>query len=192
MTTYLRAIASANSINISTEQSLKAIIVTQSFSNATAKDILLNLCKEHRLTIDVIGNILSVKRYKLPYIERQIPITYNKENDIFSADIQNDSLAKVFRKITEVTGRNLVFSVGIGNNRISSFIKDMPFDAAIDKIALANQLEVTKTKDNFYLFKVSTKENLSSRRSITMSESYSYKIIDPVNQILQVLSLIHI
>ena len=186
LTTYLRAIASSNSINISTEQSLKAIIVTQSFSNATAKDILLNLCKEHRLTIDVIGNILSVKRYKLPYVERQIPITYNKESDLFSADIQNDSLAKVFRKITEVTGKNLVFSVDIGNSRISSFIKDMPFDAAIDKIALATQLEVTKTKDNFYLFKVSAKENLSSRRSVNMSESYSYKIIDPVNQILQV------
>lgn len=186
LATYLRTIASANSINISVDPSLKNDLVTQSFSNAIAKNVLLNLCKEYSLTIDAIGNILSVKKYISPYITREIPVSYNKNKDLFTADIQNDSLAIAFRKITDVTGKNLVFSVGLSGARISSFIKDMPFDAAIDKIALANQLEVTKTKDNFYLFKKSTQQGIASRRSVTMSDSYSYKIKDTINQVLKV------
>ena len=57
-----------------------------------------------------------------------------------------------FKKITDITGKNLVFAPGIGNQKISSYIKDKSFESAIDKIAFANNLSVTKTKDDYYLF----------------------------------------
>ena len=92
-----------------------------------------------------------------------------------------------FRKITNVTGKNLVFSEeDLGDRKISAFIKEVPFDAAIDKIALINQLEVTKTKDNFYLFKASSKEVTRNPRRLNRSESYSFKIIDTLQQLLKV------
>ena len=74
----------------------------------------------------------------------------------------------------------------LGDRKISAFLKEVPFDAAIDKIALTNQLEVTKTKDNFYLFKASSERVTRNPRRLNRSESYSFKIIDTLQQLLQV------
>ncbi len=50
------------------------------------------------------------------------------------------------------TGKNLVFSSGLENKSITAYIQQTPFNAAMDKMAFANNLYVEKTKDNFYLF----------------------------------------
>lgn len=186
LSTFLRSIASSNNLNLSLEPSLNTIVVSQSFSNATVKNVLLNLCREYSLTIEPLGNILSVKRYKAPYVAKDIPVFYNKKRNLFTADIQNDSLSAAFRKIITVTGKNLVFSVGMGNKKISAFIKDMPFDAAIDKIALANQLQVTKTKDNFYVFENQVKGTNNYIGSGNRARNFYFQIKDSVKGILEV------
>ena len=185
LTTFLKAIASSNNLNISVDPTLKNIAVSQSFTKAKTKDVLLYLCKEYNLTIEVVGNILMVKKYKTPYIPKEIPVFYNSNNDLLTTDIRGDSLGVAFRKIMTVTGKNLLYSVGLSSKKISAYIKDMPFDAAIDKIALVNQLKVTKTKDNFYLFENSSQANAGrSRRRI--SASFNYKVKDTIQQLLEV------
>ena len=184
---FLKAIASSNDLNISVDPILTNINVSKNFLNVSVQDVLLILCKEHQLSIDFFGNILAIKKYNAPYIAKEIPVLYNSSKDLFTADFQNDSLVLAFRKITTVTGKNLVFSEeALRDRKISAFIKEVPFDAAIDKIALTNQLEVTKTKDNFYLFKASSEGVTRNPRRLNMSESYSFKIIDTVHQLLEV------
>jgi type IV pilus assembly protein PilQ len=184
---FLKAIASSNDLNISVDPILTNINVSKNFLNVSVQDVLLILCKEHQLSIDFFGNILAIKKYNAPYIAKEIPVLYNSSKDLFTADFQNDSLVLAFRKITTVTGKNLVFSEeALRDRKISAFIKEVPFDAAIDKIALTNQLEVTKTKDNFYLFKASSEGVTRNPRRLNMSESYSFKITDTVHQLLEV------
>jgi type IV pilus assembly protein PilQ len=182
---FIRVISVANGINVSLDPTLNSIKVSQSFKDATAKNILLNLCKEYSLTIEVFGNILAIKKYNAPYITREIVITYNESQDLFSGDFQRDSLSIATRKITEITGKNVMYTLGLEGRLISAYVKDMPFEAAIDKIALTNNLEITKTKDNFYLFEPKS-EGIARRRGLTRRGNFNYQIKDTIAKILEV------
>ncbi len=150
---FIRAMASEHKLNVSIANGLNQLRITQNFSDATVKNVLLYLCKEYQLDVEAIGSILSIKRYRKLYTPRQIVAFYDKEKDLFSINLRRDTLFRAFKEITDKTGKNLVFVPGLENQKISSYIKEMPFDSALDKIAIANQLSVTKTKDNYYLFK---------------------------------------
>ena len=183
---FIRAISVSNRINVSLDPSLNSIRVSQSFKDATAKNILLNLCKQYSLTIEVFGNILVIKKYDSPYVARKIPISYNSSKDLFSADFRSDSLTVVSREITKVTGKNVVYTLGLEGRLISAYIKDMPFDAAIDKIALTNNLHVSKTKDNFYLLEQVSQNGISRRRGISRRGNFNYTVKDTILRILEV------
>lgn len=190
---FIRAIAKEHKLNVSIAQNLNQIRITQNFSDATVKNVLLYLCKDYQLTIDVLGSILSIKKYVKPFEARDIKATYNKEKDLFSVDLQNDTLYVAFKKITNVTGKNLVFAPGIENQQISSYIQEKSFESAIDKIAFANNLSVTKTKDNYYLFESATAPN---QKGITdkrrqkppryRNSNFYFQVQDTIKQILDV------
>jgi type IV pilus assembly protein PilQ len=153
----------------------------------------LYLCREHQLTIETLGSILSIKRYLKSFSERDIGAFYDKENDLFSVDLQNDTLFVAFKKITNVTGKNLVFAPDLGNQKISSYIKDKPFESAIDKIAFANNLSVTKTKDNYYLFEsVSAPnqkgitDNQRQKPARYRNSNFYFKVQDTIKQLVDV------
>jgi type IV pilus assembly protein PilQ len=193
LSTFIRAVAKNHKVNVSLESSLQQIRVSHNFSNATVKNVLLYLCKEYSLTIDVLGTIISIKRYSAPYVPRDIGVFYNKEKDLFSVNLQNDSLFIAFKKITDVTGKNLVFAPGIENQKLSSYIKEKTFESAIDKIAFANNLSVTKTKDNYYLFESASASNqkgaTDSRRQKPAryrNSNFSFKVQDTLKQIIDV------
>lgn len=192
---FIRAIANEHKVNVSIDPSLQQIRVSQNFSDATVKNVFLYLCREHNLTIDVLGTILSIKKYKVPssYTPRDLGIVYDITKDLFSIDLQQDTLFVAFKKITNVTGKNLVFAPGIGNQKLSSYIKNKSFESAIDKIAFANNLSVTKTKDNYYLFESASSPN---QKGITDTKrqkparyrntNFYFKVKDSVKQLLDV------
>lgn len=192
LSTFVRAIAENNKVNVSVAPELNQIQVSHNFSNATVKNVLLYLCKEYDLTIDILGSILSMKKYKIPYESRDIGLVYNKEKDLFSVDLQNDTLHVAFKKITNATGKNLVFAPGIGNQSISFYAKEKPFESAIDKIAFANNLIVTKTKDNYYLFESATSNQngiADPRRQKPAryrNTNFYFKVQDTIKQLVDV------
>lgn len=152
---FLQAIAHANNVNLNVNPELEQFYITNNFSNATVEDVLLFVCKEYDLDIDFTGNIISIYRYKVevkPEIHREIPIQYDIKNKLLTIDLQKDTLHIAFKQIMDKTGKNLVFAPGLGNTTVSGYIKNMPFDGALDKIAFSNNLTVSKTRDNYYLF----------------------------------------
>ncbi len=194
---FLRTVANAHKINLNISSDLNSIIITNNFSNSTVSDVLLFVCKEFNLTIDFIGNILSIKKIDAPKItfqRRVIPMNFNPEDNLFSIDLQQDTLHIAFKGITDKTNKNLVFAPGIEHLKISAYIKDMPFDSALDKIAFSNNLMVTKTRDNYYLFEnnnssISTTSTQTSRKSSPQKRiqaNYYFKITDSVHKILDV------
>jgi len=198
LSSFLLAIAENHKLNISAAPNLSQINVINDFTNVTVSDLLVFLCKEYNLTIDFTGNILSIKSYEKP-IEKQptkeIDIKYDLPNDWLSLDLKEDKLYDVFKKIMDVSGKNLVFAPGLENQLLTVYIKSMPFDAALNKLAFANNLNVTKSRDNFYIFDqlegnyspenntVAVRQNKSQR---SRKSNFFFTVVDADKKILDV------
>lgn len=193
---FVRAMADMHNVNISIDNSLSKLVISNNFSNATVNDVLMYLCKDHHLTIHFTGNILSLKKYiqpKTPYTARVIPIQYDGKKELLTIDLKKDTLATVFKNLVDLTGKNMVYAPNLENQRLSGYFKNMKFDAAIDKLAYANNLEVTLTRDNVYLFEAG--ENLLNNRSNSNQKqrpvrkrksNFYYKVLDTLEHRIEV------
>ncbi|MDI1307435.1 MAG: type II and III secretion system protein [bacterium] len=155
LSSFLLAVSEVHKLNISVAPNLSQINIVNNFTDVTVGDLLLFLCKEYNLTIDFTGNILSVKSYEKPIkklVEKPIDVKYEIADNLLSLDLKEDKLYDVFKKIMNESGKNLVFAPGLENQLLTVYIKSMPFDAALNKLAYANNLSVTKSRDNFYIF----------------------------------------
>jgi type IV pilus assembly protein PilQ len=74
-----------------------------------------------------------------------------------SIEVNSAPIDQVGREITRQTGRNVVVTPGTNGITVRSFIKEMPFDNALEKMAFGNNFKVTKTEDGFYLFEPKVK-----------------------------------
>ncbi len=204
LSTILSTIANEKKINFITDPSLKQQRVSYNFANVSVKSLLLHICDKFNLEVNSTGNILTVKNYKekpTPIRQKEVFVEYNATNDLFSIDVKNDTLSKVFKKITQVTGKNMLFGVNMGNKKVTSFIKNMPFEGAVDKIAFTNNLEVTKTKDGYYLFQTLDGDIASNTTGANKgrgdrqqtqrprryrTSNFFFKVKDSINKILEV------
>jgi type IV pilus assembly protein PilQ len=159
LSNFLLAVSDIHKVNLNVAPELNQINIVNNFTNVTVTDLLVFLCKEYNLTIDFTGNILSVKKYVKPIEKtekRIIPITFNPSSEFISIDSKGDKLYDVFKTIMDETGKNLVFSPGLENRLLTAYIQQMPFEAAMDKLAFANNLFVEKSKDGFFIFEDNT------------------------------------
>ncbi|KAF2518525.1 type II and III secretion system protein [Flavobacterium salilacus subsp. salilacus] len=194
---FLLAVSEVHKVNISVDPALKQTTIVNNFSDVIVADLILFLCKEYKLTVEFTGNILAVKPYAPPVEapkEKVIDVDYNYNNELLSLNLKDDKLYDAFKKIMDESGRNLVFTPGMENQLLTVYIKNMPFDAALNKLAYANNLYVTKSKDNFYLFDrldapapdksssaVSQNKPQRQRRS-----NFFFNILDKDRQLLEV------
>jgi type IV pilus assembly protein PilQ len=191
---FLQSLALSHQLNMDIEPELSQISISNNFSNVSILDILVFLCKEHKLAIDFNGTILSIYRYQLPFIKKIIPLSYDRLKDLISFELQQDTLQTVFKLLTDLTGKNMVFTPGMENRQLNAYIKEMPFDNALDKLAFSNNLRVQKTRDNFYVFEP-LDQNLQSQSSNTKGQSapirrrsgsFYFEIQDSIKQSLKV------
>ena len=165
LSNFLLAVSEIHKVNINISGSLKQINIVNNFTNVTVGDLLLFLCKEYNLTIDFTGNILSIKPYEAPKEVppvRIIDVGYDSATDLLTLNLKEDKLYDAFRKIMDTTGKNLVFAPGMENIPLTSYLRNIPFDAAMNQLAYANDLVLSKTRDNFYVFDKSTAQGISS------------------------------
>lgn len=157
---YLRAMAQANRLNINVDPMLN-IKVSSNMTNENALNILLFMAKNYDLDIGVVGSIITVGAYsapvvKAPYIPKDIPIKYSASggalSGVLSLELSNDSLVNVARKISRLSGKNIVVPFALNGKMVSGFFNEAPFETALEKLAFANDLKLTKTSDNVYVF----------------------------------------
>lgn len=200
LTNFLLAISEVHKVNFNIHPELdNTQIIVRNFTNVTVTDLLIFLCKEYQLTIDFTGNILSIKKYLPEQIEqkRVIPIVYNPNNNTISIDAKADKLYELFKRISDVSGKNLVYQSGLDNRLLTLYIKDIPIDAAMDKLAFANDLFMEKTKDGFYRFEDNKSQvsqpqiNTSGTTAIVRprrmrSGNFYFKVKDSLSMTLEV------
>ena len=155
LSNFLLAIAKVHGLNINVSPELNNIPIVNNFSNVMVGDVLIFLVKEYGLDIDFTGNILSIKKYVEPQEEvreKEINVIFSVASGNLSLDLKNDRLDKVFRKIMDISGKNLLYSPEIESSPLSIYIKDVPFDLAMEKLAESNNLLFSKSRDGFYVF----------------------------------------
>jgi type IV pilus assembly protein PilQ len=151
---FLRALAQANNLNINIDPNLN-FKVYNNFTNETALNVLLFLTKEYGLDINLVGSIMSVTKVqevKPTVPKKEINLRYNPGNNSLSVELNDDTLANVAKKITQLSQKNVVVPNALLSKRVTAFLSDAPFETALEKIAYANDLKLVKTNDNVYLF----------------------------------------
>ncbi|NVK51295.1 MAG: general secretion pathway protein GspD [Flavobacteriaceae bacterium] len=186
---FIRAIATVNKLNIAVDPNLNAIRVAQNFSDVAVKDVLIFCASKFNLEIDIIGSIISINKKKAPKpTPKEILITYDEGKKVISLDLKNDKLDAVFRKITQLTGKNIFFSPTLASKSVTFYLKELPLKDALKNLASTNDFLIDKIKDGSY--RVSSKKDYSitsdrNRRSLKTKNFY-FKVIDTVNKIIDV------
>lgn len=196
LSNFLLAVSEVHQININIGPSLQGINIVNNFSNVAVADLLVFLCKEYGLDIDFTGNILSIKKYVPPppiIPEKEILVSYDPLNNRLSTDLRNDPLEKTFRKLIDVSGQNLLFGNGMENIPLTLYLKDVPFEIAMEKLAGTNGLTFSKSRDGFYLFdridqpsSNTQGTSAANRRLYGQNSNFNYQVIDTTKRIVSV------
>lgn len=175
---YFNALSKSNKLSISVDPKL-TFVISEVLNSVPASNILSFLAKKYNLNITIVGSIIYVTPYEDPsqFIKpaiKEIKVKYSQLENTLSLELENDSLVSVARKITNVSGKNVVVPIAMRGKKVSAFIAAAPFDAAMEKLAYSNEIKVVKTNDNFYLFQslgeneelyINGDRNTSSRRT---------------------------
>ncbi|MDB5134661.1 MAG: outD, partial [Mucilaginibacter sp.] len=153
---YLIGISGSNNLSISVDPQLN-FVINDTFHDVSASNILAFLAQKYNLDISVVGPIIYVNAYHeyVPVIKpvtKEINAKYNPSDNTLSLTLDNDSLTSVAKKITQVSGKNVVVPNSMQGKKVSAFIAAAPFETAMDKLAYTNEIKMVKTSDNFYLF----------------------------------------
>lgn len=153
---YLLALANSNGLSLSVDPQLN-FTVNDVLNSVTASNILVFLAQKYTLDINVVGSIIYVTAYHDPALSikpplKEIDAKYNAADNTLSLNLENDSLTSVAKKITQVSGKNVVVPNSLTGKKVSTFISSAPFETAMDKLAYTNEIKMVKTNDNFYLF----------------------------------------
>ncbi|MDG5490646.1 type II secretion system protein GspD [Psychroserpens sp. SPM9] len=190
LSSFLLAVSNVHNININVSPELNQIKITNNFSDVTVSDVLVFLCKEHQLTIEFTGSILSIKTFNPIKEDTTYPIgvDYNPSNETIAIDTRENDLYEVFKHIMDASAKNLMFAPGMEHLKLTSYIKTTDFDAAMQNMALSNDLILTKTKDNFYVFDNQITSDVNKKRSIRnrLNPNLSFKVLNKNNKLLEV------
>lgn len=191
LSNFLLAASNIHKVNMNIAPELNQIKIANNFSNVSVSNMLLFLCKEYNLTIEFTQNILSVKPHTHVDVPEVYPmsVVYNPSNETLSLDIENNNLHEVFKEIMDVSAKNLMYAPGMESVTLTSYFNPTDFESAMDNLALANNLRLTKTKDNFYVFDSAVTPN-NGGESINLSRrinaELNFEIIDSTKQLLSV------
>jgi type IV pilus assembly protein PilQ len=153
---YLIGISNANSISISVDPQL-SFAINDDLKNVTAENVLVFLAQKYNLDMTIVGPIIYVTPHHDPVpvvktVIKDINAKYNPSDNTLSLTLDNDSLVSVAKKITQISGKNVIVPNALQGKRVSAFIAAAPFETAMDKLAFANEIKLVKTGDNYYLF----------------------------------------
>nr|WP_320120051.1 type II and III secretion system protein [uncultured Marinifilum sp.] len=167
---FLRALANDVDLNLSIPNA-QEIYVSNNFSKVKAKDVLLFLCSEYNLRIEVMGSIIKLYAPKqTPMLPPPLDISYAKEKSSLSYDLKGARLGEVAKVITQKSGKNLILAPGLDGQIVNGFVADLPVHKALEQLAFSNNLKVKKEDELLYVIESQLSKNNRSK-SNTASNS---------------------
>ena len=156
---FIRALAKDVDLNLSIPLGTE-LYVSNNFSKVKAKDVLVFLCAEYHMNMEVMGNIIKLRLPKKAAIPIPIPkVSYKKETESLSYDLRGEQLTRVARAITDSSAHNLILAPGLENRQIRGYVKDMPFQKALEQLAFSNNLKLKKVDKSLYVLETQLSQN---------------------------------
>jgi type IV pilus assembly protein PilQ len=195
LSTFLLGISEVHNVNIDVNPELSGIQIINNFKDVSVSDVLLYVCKTYNVTIDFTGSILYITPYQKEVVpeERIVDMSYDPSRQYLSIDLKDDNLAEAFKLISDKTGKGIFYTPDLSNKTISAFIKELPFEIAMEKIAYSNNLLVSKTKDGSFEFESGTTvavqdgNNQQTSRPIRVrNANFFFKVLDKESKQLDV------
>lgn len=141
----LRTIAKMKKVNLSVRDNFDCI-VSCNFTSSPIDDLIVFLCSEYELDIDIYGNIVSIFQYVAPIVPDP-PVIINCDADsLLSFSFENRILSEVTEHLISKTEENIIISNDIRNMRVSATAVRVTLSDALEIIAGGNGLEAFATK----------------------------------------------
>ena len=153
---YVRAIGMEHKVNLYIPDTPDKLI-TSNLVNEPVKSVLLFVCKKYDFNIEVTGTILEFVPYVAPPAPEPLPeppptkpvlITFS--NGLLSVDLRKDSLYRVIRTISTLTGKKIIYPPGT-DGLITAFLPPTPLDTALEALFLANDYKLKSRKKGYYV-----------------------------------------
>jgi len=149
---FLRALAQANKLNINIDPKLNFKIYTN-FNNETPLNILTFLAKEYNLDISFLGTIMTVSPIEgQGRLSKEIKAAYSSGTDQLSLELSNDSLPDVAKKISQISGKNIIVPSALFGKKVNGFFTEAPFETVLEQLAYSNNIGIVKTSENVFVF----------------------------------------
>ncbi|HYF68649.1 MAG TPA: type II and III secretion system protein [Ohtaekwangia sp.] len=171
---FLRTVAEGHDLNIQIQPSLD-ITLSNNFTNVKVKDLFYFLCREYQLDIRFINSIMSFYKFEPPPEPIIIPppkrlnISFDEATNKVTFDLVEDSLRSFVKQITSLTSKNVIFTGAsdLEHKLLRGYIKDMPLENALEKLAFMNGMLFSKTKDGVFIFEsaLPTSQNSSGLKN---------------------------
>ncbi|MBI9034074.1 MAG: type II and III secretion system protein [Bacteroidales bacterium] len=181
---FIRNLANTNNLNIHVSPDVNDI-VSNTFNQVAAKDVLLFLIEEYNLDVSITGRIITLK--KMPVVEPEFnnSIKYNAEQQLLTLDIDGQYLDQLCKQITQSSGVNLVATPAVRMQKVKAYIQNKPVHVALEQLALANNLGFYSNED-FFVFEESVPKQANSanrrngKKKVTGSYTIEAKSIDDI------------
>ncbi|WP_452223481.1 type II secretion system protein GspD [Lacinutrix chionoecetis] len=153
--TFISSLALEHRLNVDVDPRLNTIVESNYF-DVPVKEVLLFLIKQYNIEVEFVNKFIVFKKRKEEEkppeikIEKPIDIKYRVENDFLSVNLRNDSLPIVAEKITKESGKNIIVSPAIKNEKVTGYFQNRPFDDIMNMIAQSNGLLVIKNDNGSY------------------------------------------
>jgi len=184
---FVRSIANLTKLNINLSTTKKQF-VTNNFTDVPAKDVLLFLCKYYDLELEFTGNIIHVKDFVQtlpPYVPKKLNIEFDTTQAFVKLDLRQDSLCLLAKQLTILSGGNIICEPEVVNRTVSIYVQNLPIKDALDKLAIANNLKISKKDETFVIEGVNIESRNQSRatnnrstQARTGQSDLVYKIYD--------------
>lgn len=151
---FITALGNEHKLNVSVDKELNQKIINN-FYNVQVKEVFLFLIQKYDLEAQFLGKILIVSKKDKASKEKKVKeldIKLEKLKNTLTTNLTNDTLYLVARKITNLTGQNIIVNPEIKDKKITGYVLDKSIDVTLNLIAKANNLKVTKNSDNNYYY----------------------------------------
>jgi type IV pilus assembly protein PilQ len=137
----LRTIANLKEVNLSVRDDFDCV-VSCSFTSSRIDDLIVFLCREYGLDIDIYGNIVSIFKYSAPVVPiPPLDIEYEASDSLMSFSFSDRTLSEVTGCIMTRTGENIIISNDLRNLEVSAMAIRVSLTDALEIIAEGNGLD---------------------------------------------------
>ncbi|MEM8897295.1 MAG: hypothetical protein AAGC85_04290 [Bacteroidota bacterium] len=147
---YVRALGLAHNVNVFIDDD-PSLRMTMNLSNSSLKEVFLFICKTYGLTIEETGSILRFIPYEeIPEEPLPKPLKINYEDKLLSYDLEGDSLRKVVREISRLSGQRIVMKPRV-DGLVSGFLPPTSLEEGLRLLFIGNGFKLSRSRKGYYV-----------------------------------------